>query len=518
MTAPPSLHRRYIALWFPFLPIDRWQRRTGRSGGAPVEPLVLTQSVKGALRLSAASREALALGLGQGMTLADARARIPRLAALEHEPAEDAALLGRMSEACERWTPLVALAPPDGLILDVTGCTHLFGGEAALRERVVAAFRRGGISTRGALAGTPEAARALARFGEAQVVPPGREEEAVRPLPVAALRLPEADRAALSLAGLKRIADLADLPSQPLAARFGEGLPRALRRLLGREDARITPLRPLPACCEEERFTEPVTQQHVIESILRHLIERAAGTLEKAGRGGRSFEASFYRADGDVRRIAVETGRPSRDASAILRLFHERLDTLADPLDPGYGFDLIRLAVPVAEPLAPVQVCLDGEILCDAEISDLVDRLVARFGPSRVLRFLPVDTHHPVRAARLLPASAPVAPPVAWPLAEPGDPPLRPLQLFEPAQPIETLAEVPDGPPIRFRWRHVLHRVVWAEGPERISAEWWRRREAPTRDYFRVEDEEGRRFWLFRAGLYGSETDAPRWYLHGLFA
>ncbi|WP_284212102.1 DinB/UmuC family translesion DNA polymerase, partial [Methylobacterium brachythecii] len=361
-------------------------------------------------------------------------------------------------------------------------------------------------------------ARALARFGEAQVVPPGREEEAVRPLPVAALRLPEADRAALSLAGLKRIADLADLPSQPLAARFGEGLPRALRRLLGREDARITPLRPLPACCEEERFTEPVTQQHVIESILRHLIERAAGTLEKAGRGGRSFEASFYRADGDVRRIAVETGRPSRDASAILRLFHERLDTLADPLDPGYGFDLIRLAVPVAEPLAPVQVCLDGEILCDAEISDLVDRLVARFGPSRVLRFLPVDTHHPVRAARLLPASAPVAPPVAWPLAEPGDPPLRPLQLFEPAQPIETLAEVPDGPPIRFRWRHVLHRVVWAEGPERISAEWWRRREAPTRDYFRVEDEEGRRFWLFRAGLYGSETDAPRWYLHGLFA
>nr|WP_281381214.1 DNA polymerase Y family protein [Methylobacterium brachythecii] len=500
------------------MPIDRWQRRTGRSGGAPVEPLVLTQSVKGALRLSAASREALALGLGQGMTLADARARIPRLAALEHEPAEDAALLGRMSEACERWTPLVALAPPDGLILDVTGCTHLFGGEAALRERVVAAFRRGGISTRGALAGTPEAARALARFGEAQVVPPGREEEAVRPLPVAALRLPEADRAALSLAGLKRIADLADLPSQPLAARFGEGLPRALRRLLGREDARITPLRPLPACCEEERFTEPVTQQHVIESILRHLIERAAGTLEKAGRGGRSFEASFYRADGDVRRIAVETGRPSRDASAILRLFHERLDTLADPLDPGYGFDLIRLAVPVAEPLAPVQVCLDGEILCDAEISDLVDRLVARFGPSRVLRFLPVDTHHPVRAARLLPASAPVAPPVAWPLAEPGDPPLRPLQLFEPAQPIETLAEVPDGPPIRFRWRHVLHRVVWAEGPERISAEWWRRREAPTRDYFRVEDEEGRRFWLFRAGLYGSETDAPRWYLHGLFA
>ncbi|WP_438617038.1 DinB/UmuC family translesion DNA polymerase, partial [Methylobacterium haplocladii] len=325
-------------------------------------------------------------------------------------------------------------------------------------------------------------------------------------------------RAALALAGLKRIADIADLPSRSLAARFGEDLTRRLRRVLGREDRRITPLRLAPACYVEQRFMEPISHAEAIERTLRDLIVRAALLLETAGRGGRVFEASFFRTDGEVRRIAVETGRPSREPAAILRLLHERLDSLADPLDPGYGFDLIRLGVPVAEPLAPVQVSLDGETVGDGEVSDLVDRLVARFGSARVVRFVPVDTHDPVRAARLVPASAPPGRSTDSPMTEPGEPPLRPLQLFEPPQPIETLAEVPDGPPVRFRWRHVLHRVVRAEGPERISAEWWRAREEPTRDYFRVEDADGRRFWLFRAGLYGSETDRPRWYLHGLFA
>ncbi|GJE54776.1 MULTISPECIES: Y-family DNA polymerase [Methylobacterium] len=479
---------------------------------------MLTHSLKGALRLAAVSREALALGLRPGLTLADARARIPTLAAAEHDPAADAALLGRMAEACDRWTPLVALDSIDGLSLDVTGCAHLFGGEGVLRDRIVVTFRRGGVSTRGTLAGTPDAARALARFSRVRLVAPGEEEAAVRPLPVAALDLPDTDRAALALAGLKKIADLADLPSRPLAARFGEDLTRQLRCVLGFEDRRITPLRPPPACCVEQRFLEPIAHTVAIERTLRDLIARAALLLETAGRGGRVFEASFFRTDGEVRRIAVETGRPSRDPAAILRLLHERLDSLADPLDPGYGYDLIRLGVPTTESLAPVQVSLDGETVGDGEVSDLVDRLVARFGAARVVRFVSVDTHDPVRAARLVPASAFPTRPAEWLMPEPGEPPLRPLQLFEPPQPIETLAEVPDGPPIRFRWRHVLHKVVRAEGPERISAEWWRACEQPTRDYFRVEDADGRRFWLFRAGLYGSETDRPRWYLHGLFA
>lgn len=480
------------------------------------EPLVLAEPVMGALRLAAVSRQALTLGLRPGLTLADARARIPHLVAADHDPSADSALLVRMAESCERWTPLVALDAPDGLLLDVTGCDHLFGGEALLRDDILGRLHRGGFSARATLAGTPDTARALARFGRATVVPPGGEEEAARPLPVAALGLSEAINAALSLSGLKRLADLADLPSRPLVARFGEGLSVRLRCVLGREDRRITPLRPSPAFRVERALAEPITHADAIEDTLRWLIGQVADKLDQAGQGGRVFEAAFFRSDGTMRRIGVETGRPSRNAGAVLRLFRERLDALSDPLDPGFGFDLVRLGVVVCEPLRPHQFSLEDGTAEEDELSALVDRLVARLGPSRVLRFAAADTHDPRRSSRLVQAGA--SSPAAWPAPEPGEPPARPLQIFDPPQPIETLAEVPDGPPLRFRWRHVLHKVVHAEGPERIATEWWRSSDEPTRDYFRVEDEEGRRFWLFRSGLYGRETDRPRWYLHGLFA
>lgn len=443
---------------------------------------------------------------------------MPGLIARDHEPDEDAALLARLAEAADRWTPFVALDPPHGLVLDVTGCAHLFGGEAGLRDDVLKRFRAGGFSIRASLAGTPDAAKALARFGRIAIVPPGGEAAAVRPLPIAALRLEEAERAALSLAGLRRIGDLADMASAPLAARFGEELSSRLQRALGRDDIRITPLRPPPAVKVEKRFAEPIAHQEAIEGALRELASRAAALLEETGRGGRRFEAGFFRTDGAVRRIAIETGRPSRDVRAVMRLFRERLDSLADPLDPGFGFDIVRLAVPTVEPLGQTQPGLDGKAVEEDELSDLVDRLAARFGAERVLRFSAADTHDPARASRLAPAPTASRREAARAEQEAGEPPLRPLQLFEPPQPIETLAEAPDGPPLRFRWRRALHRVVHAEGPERIAGEWWRAPDQPTRDYYRVEDDEGRRFWLYRAGLYERETARPRWYLHGLFA
>lgn len=481
---------------------------------------MLVHPVKGALRLAAASRQAREIGLNPGLPLADARARVPALVTADHDPAADAGLLLRMAGTCERWTPSVALDPPDGLLLDVTGCAHLLGGEANLRNEVLRRIRRSGFSVRAALAGTPDTARALARFGRAAVVPLGGEEDAARSLPVAALTLPERTEAALALAGLKRLADLADLPSLSLAARFGEGMPERLERVLGRRDRRITPLRPLPVFRVERAFAEPVTHADAVADSLRGLLGHMVEQLDAAGQGGRAFEASFFRSDGAVRRIGVETGRPSRDADAILRLLHEKLDALADPLDPGYGFDLVRLAVPVCEPLRPHQYGLDGGVPEDDQLSALVDRLVARLGPARVLRFAAADTHDPLRSSRLVPAAgmARKPEPDSWAAQPPDDPPTRPLQLFEPPQPVEALAEVPDGPPLRFRWRHVLHRVVRAEGPERIAAEWWRAPDAPARDYYRVEDAQGRRFWLFRAGLYEDGAERPRWYLHGLFA
>jgi protein ImuB len=567
--------RRYLALWFPFLASERLLRKA--SAGPGDKPLVLVEKDRGALRLSDCDARAVALGLTRGLTLADARARIPELMVVEADPAADLRFLDQLAAFCDRYTPLVAFDPPHGLVLDITGCAHLFGGEGEMRHALGARMRRLGLSLRASIAGTPEAARALARFGDCALAPPGADEAAVRPLPVAALEASPETVIALSRAGLKTLGDLADRPSQALSARFGEALATRLRRMLGREDARITPLRPPPDCVVERHFPDPLQDIDGLEAILARLLGEAARMLEARGEGGRAFEISFFRSDGAVRRLALETGRPSRDPAAILRLYRERIDALADPLDPGFGFDAIRLAVPICEPLGTPQLkafssevgtgsreenasritSLDGRAVEDGAVAELVDRLVARFGRERVLRFVARDSHHPEREALAAPAAAAMPAELpAWPDPAPDEPPLRPLQLFEPPQPVETLAEVPDGPPLRFRWRRVLHEIARAEGPERIAPEWWRDRrtlsvrpetagrqefapneevghghdrksgphfcgpcpDEPTRDYYRVEDAAGHRFWLFRAGLYGRETTEPRWYLHGLFA
>jgi protein ImuB len=184
---------------------------------------------------------------------------------------------------------------------------------------------------------------------------------------------------------------------------------------------------------------------------------------------------------------------------------------------------MVRLAVLRSEPLGATQIDLSGEAGERAGLSHLYDRLGARLGPARITRFLPVDTHIPERAVVAQPVALSSA---AQPQALAAEPhaeetaPDRPLRLFARPEPVEVIAEVPEGPPLRFRWRRVMHEVARAEGPERIAPEWWRSVDAgrATRDYFRVEDAEGRRYWLFREGLYGRETASPVWYLHGLFA
>jgi len=512
--------RRYLALWFPYLATDRL-RRTGAipASGAPAEkPHVLTGMQGNALRLVDCDQRAVALGLTRGMTLADARARIPDLVALETQPQADNEFLEALAGFCDRFTPLVALDEPHGLMLDITGCAHLFGGEAGLGNLAGRAMQRGGLKLKAAIAGTPDAARACARHGRGGIVPPGQEEALLRSLPTAALDTDAETVIALSRAGLKTLDHLAERPSETLSARFGEALAVKLRRILGHEDRRITPLRPPPDCVVERHFAEPFADTASLEAVVVRLIGEAARVLEARGEGGRIFELGFFRSDGAVRRLAIETGRPSRDAGALLRLYRERVETLADPLDPGFGFDAIKLAVPLCEPLDTPQHSLDGRAVEEEAVADLVDRLVTRFGRDRVLRFAAQDTHHPVRAAKALSAAAPL-PETPWSAPEPQEPPARPLQLFEPPQPVEAIAEVPDGPPIRFRWRRLIHDVARAEGPERIAPEWWRDgSDEPMRDYYRVEDAQGRRFWLYRIGFYEADSAPPRWFLHGLFA
>lgn len=534
--APPAPTRRYLALWFPFLPAERIARASGTGGGTTgaaardEPPLVLVEKTRGALRLVATDRRGAALGLGAGLTLADARARVPALAARPADPAADAAWLAVLAAACARFTPWTALDPPDGLVLDVSGCAHLFGGEAGLLAGLRARMAAAGASSAAALAGTPDAARALARFGPADaIVPPGEDARAVGPLPVAALGVAAETVRALARAGLVAVGDLAGRPAAALAARFGADLSRRLDRALGREDTRIVPWRPPPPIVLTRRFLEPVTRREALDRALDDLVAEAARRLEARGAGARGFVVRVRRADGAVRRVAVEAGRATRDAAAVRRLFRERLAALADPLDPGFGFEALALAAAPLEPLAPTAPALDGSAAggagaaapgAAATAEELVDRLAARFGRDRVERFVARDTHDPEREAARVPALDPPAPAaVAWPVPARGAPPARPLRLFDPPLPIETLAGLPDGPPLRFRWRRARHAVARAEGPERIAPEWWRPgAAAPARDYYRVEDAEGRRFWLFREGAYGDAGAPPRWFLHGLFA
>ncbi|CAH1668134.1 Protein ImuB [Chelatococcus asaccharovorans] len=501
----------------------------GRDGGKPAEPgspsapLVVVARIKSALRIVQADAHARRLGLRPGLTLADARARVPHLALADEDQAADLALRDHIADWCDRYTPLVGVDGEDGLQLDITGCAHLFGGEAELRDDLMARLAGQGFTVLSAVADTPDAARAVARHGRGGLVPSGTEREAVRPLPVAALDLEGQKLRALIRAGLTTIGDLASRPRAPLAARFGADLVDRLARTLGEAVHPISPRRPVPELLATRRFAEPIALMDTVLATLRGLAQELDAMLAQRGAGGRRFEASLYRADGAIRRIRIETGRPLRDAAIVIRLLSERIAALADPIDPGFGFDMIRLDVLAAETMTTVQSGLDGRQHDAESLADLIDRLSVRYGQARVLRFTREDSHVPERMARLVPAIAPEGRPDraggTWLQGQAGDPPAQPFCLFDPPQPIETLAEVPDGPPLRFLWRRVLHEIAAAEGPERIAPEWWRGAEgALTRDYFRVEDRNGHRFWLFREGLYAVEIKHPRWFLHGLFA
>ncbi len=511
---------RLLALVLPRLPTDRLHRRSRRSAAPDDAPLVVVGRRGSALVLAAVDAAAQRAGLAAGLPLATARAMVPALAVAEEDPAADAALMDHVAGWAERYTPFVGMDPPDALLLDIGGSAHLFGGEAAMLGDLVARCARAGLFARAAIAGTKAAALALARSA------------AVSPLPVAALGVDPAIAAALVRLGLKTVGDLASRPRGPLAARFGTMLVDRLDRALGRAEEPIAPRRPLPSCTAERRFAEPIGHADDVHRSILALAADLAGILERRGEGARRLELVFFRADGAVRRLPVATGRPLRDPATVLRLYREVIDSLADPVDPGFGFDVLRLAALATERMDAVQTGLDaaendGE--ASAGLADLADRLTARFGRRRVLALAPQDTHLPERAAIAVPAQGSAFGPGARPGQDaggwadwsvPGEPPSRPVRLVDPPERIEAVAEVPDGPPVRFRWRRVVHAVHRAEGPERIAPEWWRAagEAPPTRDYFRVEDEAGHRFWLYREGLWSRETTAPRWFLHGLFA
>jgi protein ImuB len=476
--------------------------------------------VKGALRLGAVDAHAQAQGIVPGLTLADARAIEPDLLVAEMDEGADRHWLERLARLCTDWSPLATLAPPDGIVLDIAGVDHLFGGEAELAMQVEDRMAGIGMTLRVATAFTPEAALALARHA---ALPVADEYAAIKTLPVGTLGLDAESTLALQRAGLKTIGEVASRPAATIAARFGARAITALRLLTGEEQAPIDTLRDPEPLHFARRFAEPVALQSSIAAAFMDLLREASGALEQRGLGGRRFCLTLLRSDGARHRLDIETGQPTRDPALVLRLFDERIASLADPLDPGFGYDGITLFLPATEVLAASQPTLDGAEQDEAALAELIDRLSTRFGAGSLRRLVPHDSHLPEQAQLALPAIDQRRP-EPWPIPPQGEPPMRPLFLFDPPQQVEVIAEVPDGPPHRFRWRRRLHEVRLYEGPERIAPEWWRREggENPgqgglTRDYYRVEDVRGRRYWIFRHGLY-EEKPGPRWYLHGLFA
>jgi protein ImuB len=510
------------------------------------EPIVVAAKINNELKVVAVDDAAARLNLAADMPLATARAMVPALTILDHDPDADLKTLNAIADWCDRFTPLVALSHipesiPDGLVLDITGCAHLFGGETMLMKTLCHTLTQQGFVVSAAIAGTSVAARALTRFRNGVIVPPDEEGDAVFALPVATLGVDQTIITGLRRAGLKTIGDVATRSRHEISARFGAAFTSVLQQALGEADAPISPRKPVPDYVTEKRFAEPVLTSDVLLRTLGELAEVLTAAMEHHGKGARRLEASFFRTDGVVRVIAVDAGQAVTDARIALRLFNERLDALADPLDPGFGFDLVRLAASHTASVTSTQYGFDPVAHEADDVARLIDRLSARLGANRVIRYVPQDTHIPEYAVARLPAQRKLPDidiglaryrhqqcasrpgptcDVGWLAHPPHEPPNRPLRLFEIPERIKVgFALVPDGPPTSFSWRQLTHRIIRAEGPERIAMEWWRADgNTLTRDYFRVEDEMGLRFWLFREGLFGRELVQPHWFLHGLFA
>jgi len=550
MSAFSRNRRRILSLWLPRLPTDRIQRQLARGSAAPAKAFssevgtgsreenasqqnnlacIVVAKQNNTLQISALDDAAAHLGLEIGQPLANARAICPQLRVFDADEAADARALNVIADWCDRFTPLVALDSPHGLFLDITGCAHLFGGEAALMQIICEALTRQGFAVSAGIAGTSICARTMTRYSSGKIIRDGAEADAVWPLPVFALGAEDAIIRGLRRAGLKTIGDVAARARHEITARFGADFTTLLEQALGQGDAPISPRKPLPDYIVEKRFPEPVATEGVIAATLSRLAQMLVTAMDQQGKGARRLEASFFRTDGAVRTIVIDTGQPVTRSGVMDRLFRERLDALNDPLDPGFGFDLIRLSASRTEVVVPQQRDLDANVHDNDELAALIDRIAARIGGRRVVVHLPQDTHIPERAVLAAPAQHHLAAAMhaAWPARVEGEPPLRPLRLFEKPEPIKVpFATVPDGPPHHFTWRRANHAVVRVEGPERIAMEWWKHNgQTLTRDYFRVEDEAGLRFWIYRDGLYGSELVTgegkpapPNWFVHGLFA
>ncbi len=446
--------------------------------------------------------------------LAQAMAMVPGLVAADADPEGDGRALSDLAAWCLHLSPMTAPDPPDGLWIDATGCAHLHGGERCMLDTLVGRLAAAGLSARAGLADTPGAAHAVARHGTGTVaiVAPGAQADALALLPLRALRIADELAGSLRRLGFDLIGQLYATPRGPLARRFGDTLLLRLDQAMGRVAEPIRPVLPVGTISIRRAFVEPIATAEAFATVILALVEEACAALQARGTGARTLDLVFERVDGSAQVVRIGTARPVRDPMHLARLLDERIEAV----DPGLGVEAMRLVLPLVEPLAPAQRSSDlggspGEA---ADIAVLIDRLGNRLGAGKVYRVASVESDVPERAVAAIP---PLAPPngrswtTPWP---------RPVRLLPRPEPVEAMGLLPDHPPRAFTWRRVRHRVVRADGPERITGEWWRRSSERTavRDYWIVEDADGCRFWLFRQGDgLDPATGGLAWFLHGFF-
>jgi protein ImuB len=500
-----DMSKRFVSIWFRSLKTDWFTRR---QPGLSNIPFVLSSPDHGRMVVTAANAVAQAGSVDTGMVVADARAIITSLQVLDDKPGLSEKLLNRFAEWFIRYTPMVAVDPPDGLILDASGCAHLWGGEQQYLEDIISRLKNFGYDVNVAISSSIGTSWAIARFGRHSYIIDNGDRTALLPLPAAALRL-EADTVdRLNKLGLRQVSQFINMPRTALRRRFGKHLLLRLDQALGIEEEMIQPIQVMEAYREWLPCLDPIVTATGIEIALERLLDAICERLIKEGKGLRNAILKCYRVDGKMEKIEISTNHPSCNSKHLFKLFSIKIDRI----EPALGIELFTLEALKVEDAPALQEKLWNHTggLDNIDLSELLDRIAGKLGNGQVYRFVPDEYYWPERSYKQATSLDEKLQPV-WKTERP-----RPLQILPAPVAIEVTAPIPDYPPMMFRYKGKLHKIIKADGPERIEQEWWIQ-QGQHRDYYAVEDEEGKRYWLFRSGHYDASR-SYQWFMHGFFA
>jgi protein ImuB len=501
-----DMRKRFVSIFFRHLTTD-WLLR--RQPGLKNLPFVIITKAHGRMIVTAVNSLAQQQGVDINMALADAKAFIPHLQYFDDEPERAAKLLTSFAEWCIRYTPVVSIDLPDGLLLDVSGCVHLWGSETAYLASITKRLNNFGYNTRCAMADTVGTAWANARYGSNNlIIKSGQQASALLSLPPAALRLEVTTIERLEKLGLRQIQHFISMPRTALRRRFGKELLLRLDQAMGCQEENINPVISLVLYQERLPCLEPIVTATGIEIALQRLLDALCQRLLKEEKGLRKAILKCYRVDGKIKSIEIGTNRPSCNSKHLFRLFKDLIATI----EPALGIELFILEAPIVEELSPVQeeLFISNVGLYDAGLAELLDRIGGKLGSHHIYRYVPDEHYWPERSFKRA-ALQHEKTDTNWKVERP-----RPLQLLPKPEPIDVTAPVPDYPPMNFRYKGKLHTISKADGPERIEQEWWLQ-QGQLRDYYYVEDGEGHRYWLFRSGHY-DVSKSYQWFIHGFFA